>query len=188
VEENDVNQSVDDVLKLEPTAEMDDFHKMLNEFEDEVLTDKVEVKEEKTSQPDEKVAKKVKAKKVNGDAEGEPVKKKIGEDGKRLRKKVKVKSDNKENQDVQDGDKVKAVNPVVPTFTPSSFPVPPSSSLPLLSLVVCPLHVVSLLVIPPSSSSSLPRSLQTFSPPSLSATIPLSSWSSLRSSPLTTTR
>ena len=33
VDESEVNQSVDDVLKLEPTAEMDEFHKMLNEFD-----------------------------------------------------------------------------------------------------------------------------------------------------------
>merc|ERR1712105_567062 len=40
-EDKAVDQSVDDVLKLEATAEMDEFDKMLNEFEDEVLTEKV---------------------------------------------------------------------------------------------------------------------------------------------------
>ena len=39
----DAEASHDDVLKLDATAEMDEFSKFLNEFEDEVLTDKKEV-------------------------------------------------------------------------------------------------------------------------------------------------
>lgn len=73
-EEDDPDASVDDVLKLDATAEVDEFSAFLNEFEDEVLAPKEEVKES----PEKKV------KKTRPETEKKCV------NGKRLRKKIKL--------------------------------------------------------------------------------------------------
>jgi len=75
VKEEDPDASVDDVLKLDATDEVDEFSAFLNEFEDEVLAEKEASKE--------KVDKKVKK-------ERPETEKKVVE-GKRLRKKIKEK-------------------------------------------------------------------------------------------------
>ena len=72
-EKTDGDQSQDDVLKLDATAEVDEFSKFLNEFEDEVLADNS--KDEPAAPP--------KVKKPRIQTERKTV------DGKRLRKKVK---------------------------------------------------------------------------------------------------
>jgi len=75
VKDEDPDASVDDVLKLDATDEVDEFSAFLNEFEDEVLAEK-EASKEKT---DKKIKKE------------RPVTEKKVVDGKRLRKKIKVK-------------------------------------------------------------------------------------------------
>jgi len=74
-DDDDPDASVDDVLKLDATDEVDEFSAFLNEFEDEVLTEKEEAKETPVK----------KAKKERPLAEKKVL------DGKRLRKKVKPK-------------------------------------------------------------------------------------------------
>merc|ERR1719318_1236791 len=75
--DEDPDASVDDVLKLDATDEVDEFSAFLNEFEDEVLAEKEAAKEK----PEKKVKKE------------RPVTEKKVLEGKRLRKKIKPKKD-----------------------------------------------------------------------------------------------
>lgn len=74
VDQEEHDASVDDVLKLDATAEVDEFSAFLNEFEDEVLTEKKIKANEETAKTKKKER---------------PVTEKKVVDGKRLRKKVK---------------------------------------------------------------------------------------------------
>lgn len=75
--DEDPDASVDDVLKLDATDEVDEFSAFLNEFEDEVLAEKEAAKEN----PEKKIKKE------------RPVTEKKVLEGKRLRKKIKPKKD-----------------------------------------------------------------------------------------------
>lgn len=75
VEETDA--SMDDVLKLDATAEVDEFSKFLDEFEDEVLADKKPEPEKPAKKPRIETERKV-------------------VDGKKLRKKIKIKKNGRD--------------------------------------------------------------------------------------------
>ena len=81
VQLDETDQSQDDFLKLDATAEVDEFSRFLNEFENELETD--DVKSTKAATDDAKPAKT--AKKARIETERKTV------DGKKMRKKIKAK-------------------------------------------------------------------------------------------------